>query len=266
MPESFFWLAMAAGFGIAAICGPLGSFVIWRRMAYFGDTLSHSSLLGIALGLFLQIHLISAVIISCLAIALLLLALERQQTIPTDTLLGLLAHTSLSLGLVMLSFMEHVRVDLMAYLFGDLLAVQWLDLCWIYGGGSVVILCLIRFWNPLLSMTVNQDIARIEGVQVTHMKALLMLIMSLVIAVAMKFVGALLITSLLIIPAATVRCFSKTPERMAINASFTGALAVFFGLILSWWQNTPAGPSVVVSAFCLFLLSWVGKFLLQYTD
>lgn len=259
MFDHFFGLAFAAGLGITLVCGPLGSFVVWRRMAYFGDTLAHSSLLGIALGIFLQANLILAVALGCVFIAVLLLTLEQQRQIPTDTLLGILAHTSLSLGLVLLSFMENVRVDLMAYLFGDLLAVQWQDLLWIYGGGVFVFYCLFRCWNGLLNVTVNPEIAQIEGVSVQKMKAVLMLLMALVIAVAMKFVGALLITSLLIIPAAAARRFSRTPEQMAVYASCIGALSVFLGLCLSWWQDTPAGPSVVVSAFLLFLFSWIVK-------
>ena len=249
--------ALLAGLGIAALAGPLGSFVVWRKMAYFGDTLSHASLLGIALGFLLNVNLNLAVIVCCLMLAILLVSLQKQKVIATDTLLGILAHSALSLGLVAVSFLDHVRIDLMAYLFGDLLSVTSTDLLWIYGGVVLVIGLLIALWRPLLSMTINEDLAQVEGINVDRMRLILMLMIGLVIAVAMKFVGALIITSLLIIPAATARRFALSPESMAVIASLLGSIAVILGLALSFHYDTPAGPSVVVSAAALFLFSQI---------
>lgn len=247
--------ALIAGIGIAALAGPLGSFVVWRKMAYFGDTLSHASLLGIALGFLFNINLNLALVICCLALAVILVSLQKQKYVATDTLLGILAHSALSLGLVAVSFLDHVRIDLMAYLFGDLLAVTTTDLLWIYGGGVIVMGLLITLWRPLLSMTINEELAQVEGVNVDLMRLLLMLMVGLVIAVAMKFVGALIITSLLIIPAATARRFAQSPEFMAGLASVIGSIAVVLGLAMSWHYDTPAGPSVVVAAAAMFMLS-----------
>ncbi|MDO6705737.1 zinc ABC transporter permease subunit ZnuB [Photobacterium sp. 1_MG-2023] len=247
--------AFAAGIGISMLAGPLGSFVVWRKMAYFGDTLSHASLLGIALGFLFNINLNLALMICCLTLAVILVSLQKQRVIATDTLLGILAHSALSLGLVAISFMDHIRIDLMAYLFGDLLAVSTEDLIWIYGGGALVLGLLIVLWRPLLSMTINEDLAQVEGVNVELMRLLLMLMVGMVIAVAMKFVGAIIITSLLIIPPATARRFSRSPESMAVLATVIGCISVFLGLSMSWHYDTPAGPSVVVSAAFLFLLS-----------
>lgn len=247
--------ALIAGVGIAVLAGPLGSFVVWRKMAYFGDTLSHASLLGIALGFLFNINLNLALLICCLALAVILVGLQKQKYVATDTLLGILAHSALSLGLVAVSFLDHVRIDLMSYLFGDLLAVTPSDLLWIYGGGAIVMTMLITLWRPLLSMTINEELAQVEGVNVDLMRLLLMIMVGMVIAVAMKFVGALIITSLLIIPAATARKFSRSPEMMAALASGLGIIAVMCGLAMSWHYDTPAGPSVVVAAAALFLLS-----------
>ncbi|MCW8327555.1 zinc ABC transporter permease subunit ZnuB [Photobacterium sp. SDRW27] len=247
--------ALIAGIGIAVLAGPLGSFVVWRKMAYFGDTLSHASLLGIALGFLFNINLNLALVICCLALAVILVSLQKQKYVATDTLLGILAHSALSLGLVAVSFLDHVRIDLMAYLFGDLLAVTTIDLLWIYGGGIIVMGLLIALWRPLLSMTINEELAQVEGVNVDLMRLLLMLMVGLVIAVAMKFVGALIITSLLIIPAATARRFAPSPEVMAGLASLIGSVAVVLGLAMSWHYDTPAGPSVVVAAAAMFMLS-----------
>lgn len=244
-----------AGLGIALIAGPLGSFVVWRKMAYFGDTLAHASLMGLAFGFLFDINLYLALVICCLLLAVALVTLQRQQLIAADTLLGILAHSALSIGLVAVSFLDNVRIDLMSYLFGDLLAVTPQDLIFIYSGVVVVGIILAVFWRPLLATTINEELASVEGHNVDLMRLVLMLLIGLVIAVGMKFVGALIITSLLIIPGATARRFARSPEQMAIIASLIGAIAVLIGLSLSWHFDTPAGPSVVISAAGLFLLS-----------
>ncbi len=247
--------ALLAGVGVAAVAGPLGAFVVWRRMAYFGDTLAHSALLGIALGILADINLNLAVVLCCLLLSLLLVSLQRKRLIATDTLLGIMAHSALSLGMVAISFLPDVRIDLTGYLFGDLLAVTREDLYWIYGGGALVVGLLIKLWTPLLAITVDEELAQVEGVPVARVRLALMLLVGIVIAVAMKIVGVLLITSLLIIPAAAARRLSRTPEQMALRASAIGAVAVCLGLGASYQWDTPAGPSVVVSAALLFLLS-----------
>ncbi|MCL4111099.1 zinc ABC transporter permease subunit ZnuB [Vibrio lentus] len=251
--------SILAGLGIALIAGPLGSFVVWRKMAYFGDTLAHASLMGLALGFLFNINLYLALLICCLMLAVLLVTLQKQKLVATDTLLGILAHSALSLGLVAVSFLDNVRVDLMSYLFGDLLAVSPTDLVFIYAGAAVIGLVLAIFWRPLLSTTVNEDLAAVDGINIDLMRLILMLLVGIVIAVGMKFVGALIMTSLLIIPAATARKFANTPEQMAFLASVIGSISVFGGLSLSWFYDTPAGPSVVISAAAMFMLSQMVK-------
>ena len=256
MPD-FLLHALLAGLALALVAGPLGSFVVWRRMAYFGDTLSHSALLGVALGLLLDISPTLAVTLGCVLLAVLLVTLQQRQPLASDTLLGILAHSSLSLGLVTLSFMPEVRIDLMSYLFGDLLAVSRSDLYWILAGSAAVLVALGLLWRPLLAITVHEELARVEGLPVAAIRLGLMLLIAVVIAVAMKIVGVLLITSLLIIPAAAAQRHARTPEQMAGGASVLGLLAVCGGLALSWFKDTPAGPSIVVCAAALFLLSFL---------
>jgi len=252
MPD-FMIYALLGGLGVAAISGPLGCFVVWRRMAYFGDTLAHSALMGIALGLLLDINMNIAIATVCIFIALALVILLKQRQLASDTLLGILAHASLSIGLVVVSFIDDVRIDLTAYLFGDLLAITAVDLAWIYGGAILVGGLLAILWRPLLMMTIHEELAKVEGLPVERLRLILMLLFSIVIAVAMKIVGVLLITAMLIIPAATARRISNTPELMALNAGILGMLSVCLGLTLSYFTDTPAGPSVVVSAFALFI-------------
>ena len=252
--DDFVIRALIAGGGIALLAGPLGSFVVWRRMAYFGDTLAHSALLGVSLGFLLGVNPMVGVMAVCVALALALVALQRRRTLAADTLLGILSHGSLSLGLVALAFLETLRVDLMAYLFGDILSVTDGDLMAIYGGGAVALTGLALLWRRLLAVTVDEDLARVEGMPVDALRLAFMLLIALVIAIAMKIVGILLITSLLIIPAAAARRFARTPEGMAALASVLGVVAVAAGLLASLNWDLPGGPSVVVAAAALFLL------------
>ncbi|MGL4455928.1 MAG: zinc ABC transporter permease subunit ZnuB, partial [Plesiomonas sp.] len=206
------WLA---GMLLTLATGPLGSFVVWRRMAYFGDTLAHASLLGVALGFLLDVNPYFTILGLTVVLGAGLVWLERKPYLAIDTLLGILAHSSLSLGLVTVSLMSDVRVDLMAYLFGDLLAITWGDISWICIG-SLTVLAVLRWqWDALLSVTINPELAYVDGINLNKMRLLLMLTTAITIGLAMKFVGALIIPSLLIIPAATARRFSRTPEQMA---------------------------------------------------
>lgn len=249
-------VALLAGMGVALVAGPLGSFIVWRRMAYFGDTLAHSALLGVAAGIFLQVSPLWAVLCSSILLALLLVVLQRQKILADDTLLGILSHSALAAGLVAVSVLADTRVDLYAFLFGDLLTAQWADLAAIYAMAAVVLAVLIGFWQPLIFSTLDEDLARVEGVPTELLRTVLMLLIAVVIAFSMKVVGVLLITALLIIPAATARRMSKTPEGMAVGASVLGACSVVLGLGASFWLDTPAGPSIVLSASLLFFLSW----------
>ena len=254
MPD-FLLNALLAGLALALVAGPLGSFVVWRRMAYFGDTLAHAALLGVAVGLLLDVSPTLAVTVGCVLLGVLVVTLPQRQPLAADTLLGILAPSTLSLGLVVLSFNREVRIDLLGYLFGDLLAVGPSDLLWIVAGSALVLACLLALWRQLLAVTVHEELAQVEGLPVAGLRLTLVLLVALVIAVAMKIVGVLLITSLLIIPAAAAQRHSRTPEQMAIGASLLGMLAGGGGLRLSWFEDTPAGPSIVVCAASLFLLS-----------
>jgi zinc transport system permease protein len=257
--DEFLVRALMAALGVAAIAGPLGSFVVWRRMAYFGDTLSHAALLGITLGFLLGVDPTIGIIGVCAAVALLLALGQRQSVLASDTLLGILSHGALSLGLVSLAFMETLRVDLIGYLLGDVLSVTWGDIAVVYIGGAGVLGILIWLWRPLLAITVHEDLARVEGVPVRRVQLAFMMIIAVTIAIAMKVVGILLITSLLIIPAAAARALSRTPEQMAVVASAAGMLAVLAGLAGSFQWDLPSGPAIVTAAGILFALSLIGR-------
>ena len=255
MFDDFFSRALIGGFGVAVGAGPLGCFIIWRRLAYFGDTLSHSALLGVAIALLLELNITLSVFIVSVLVALMLLVLQKRASLSSDALLGLLAHSVLAIGLVVLAFMSWVRVDLMGFLFGDILAITTVDLALIWGGGAVVLAILAKIWKALFAATVSYDLALAEGGKPDQVNLVFMVLMAAVIAVSMKIVGVLLITALLIIPAAAARRFATSPEQMAVVAIILGIVSVYIGLNGSLEFDTPAGPSIVVAALACFVLS-----------
>ena len=255
MLDDFFIRAVVGGIGVALLAGPLGCFIVWRRLAYFGDTLSHSALLGVAMALLLNMNITITVFIISVVVSMLLILLQRRASLSSDALLGLLAHSTLAVGLVVLAFMTWVRVDLMGFLFGDILAITITDIAIIWIGGLTVLVLVSFIWKPLLASTVSYEIAVAEGLRPDLANFLFMVLMAGVIAVSMKIVGVLLITALLIIPAASARRFSGNPEIMAVMASILGAASVWLGLEGSLKWDTPAGPSIVVAALAFFIIS-----------
>ena len=255
MLDDFVIRSLVVGLGVAAVAGPMGCFVVWQRMSYFGAAISHSALLGVALGFAFEFDPLVGILVVCLLFAIGMTILERSIQLASDTLLGIFAHVALSLGIIAVSFLETVRLDLMGYLFGDILAVTWLDIVWIYAGGAVALAILATIWRSMLAITVHEELAAAEGVAVGRNRLFFTLLLATVIAMAMKIVGILLIISLLIIPAATARAISRTPEHMALWAAVVGALAVAGGLGASLRWDTASGPSIVAVAFVLFLAS-----------
>ena len=256
MPD-FVLYALIAGVGVAIVMGATGVFVVWRRMAYFGDTLAHSALLGVAIGFLCGINVNIGIIGVCLTVAIGMVYLRSQRHLAEDTLLGILAHSSLALGLVSISFVSALRIDLMTYLFGDILSVTPADIGWVYGGGAIALGVLAWLWKDLVAITVHEDLARTEGVNVIRTQIAFMMLFALVIAMAMKIVGILLVTALLIIPAATARRFSRTPEQMALFAAIAGSLSVALGLEGSLLWDLPSGPSIVVASALIYVVSIV---------
>jgi zinc transport system permease protein len=251
MLDDFLIRAGLAGIGLSLATGPLGAFVVWRRMAYFGDATAHAAILGVALALAtdLPIGLGTLVVAAAMALAVSGLAARGWAM---DTTLGVLAHSALAFGLVAVSFFPAVRTDLSAYLFGDILAVSRTDLALIWAGAALVAALLAWRWQALLTATLNEDLAHASGINPDRERLVLTLALALTVAVALKVVGALLIAALLIIPAAAARALARSPEAMALGAIAIGAVSTLAGLQLSLWQDTPAGPSIIVAAATLF--------------
>lgn len=254
MLDDFLVRAALAGIGVACAAGPLGAFVIWRRMAYFGDATAHSAILGVALALGFGISVFAGTLVVALAMALAVAHLASRGH-AMDTVLGVLAHSALALGLVAVSFLPSVRVDLSSLLFGDILAVTHTDLIVIWGGALAVAALLVWRWRPLLTATLNPELAASAGIDPRRESLVLMLALAIVVAVALKVVGALLIAAMLIIPAAAARGFTRTPEAMAGFAVVIGWIATGAGLQVSLSFDTPTGPSIVTAAAAVYALS-----------
>jgi zinc transport system permease protein len=254
MLDDFLVRAGLAAVGLSLATGPLGAFVVWRRMAYFGDATAHAAVLGVALALATDLPIGLGTLVVALAMAVTVAGLSARGW-AMDTTLGVLAHSALAFGLVAVSFFPAVRTNLSAYLFGDILAVSRADLGLVWLGALAVAALLAWRWQALLTTTLNEDLAHAAGLRPDRERLVLVVALAVVVAVALKVVGALLIAAMLIIPAATARGIAKTPEAMALGAVAIGAASGLGGLGLSLWQDTPTGPSIIVVAAVLFALS-----------
>jgi zinc transport system permease protein len=254
-PDPFVWRALLAAVGLAIIAAPLGCIVVWRRMSYVGETLAQAGLLGVALGLAARIDLTLAVVIAAIAAAGVLTLLGRQQMVPLDSALGLTHHATLALGIVAISLAKGPGIDLMSYLFGDVFAVTDADLIWIYVGGAVVLGVVFYLWKPLVRLSLHEDLATAEGVNPRLSRGAFDLMLAIVIAVAMKIVGVLLVMAFLVVPAVAARPLSGTPGRMAILAAAIAILSVVLGLWLSLSSDIPGGPAIVLAMCAIAAIS-----------
>ena len=257
MLDDFFIRALLAGIGIALVTGPLGCFIIWRRLSFFGDTLAHAALLGVTMAVFFEINIAFSVFLISSVVALILIKLQKSTKLPGDALLGLLAHSSLAVGLVVIGFLTSIRFDVMGLLFGDILAVNQNDLLLIWIGGAFILLILKFIWKPLFASTVNHELAEAEGMEPNKFNAIFTILMAAVIAISIKIVGLLLITGMLIMPAAMGRNLSNNPQQMVKLSVIGGLLSVIIGLFSSLQLNTPSGPSIITAALILFCFSLI---------
>ncbi len=254
-PDPFVWRAFFAAVGLAVVAAPLGCIVVWRRMSYVGETLSQAGLLGVALGLAASVDLTLAVILAAIVAAAVLTLLQRQTVVPLDSALGLMHHATLALGIAAISLVKGPGIDLMSYLFGDVFAVTRADLIWVYAGGAVVLGIMLYLWKPLVRLSLHEELATAEGINPKLPRAAFDLLLAVVIAVAMKIVGVLLVMAFLVVPAVAARPLSTTPERMALLAAGMAILGVILGLWLSLSSDVPGGPSIVIALCTIAAIS-----------
>ena len=256
MLDDFLVRAALASVGLAVAAAPLGCFIVWRRMAFFGDATAHAAMLGVALSLAFSLPIFPGVLFVALLMAVTVSSLSGRGY-AMDTLLGVMAHSALAIGLVVVSFLSGIRLDLMAYLFGDILAVSKFDVGMIWTGAVLVLVLMSVRWSGILLSTLNPDLAQASGISPKREQLILSIALAIVVAVAIKVVGVLLIAAMLIIPAATARPFSRTPEVMAVMAAAIGSSASLIGLRASYVFDTPTGPSMVCAATLMFVIASV---------
>ena len=262
--DPFVVRALAASVGLAIVAAPLGCIVVWRRMAYVGETLAQASLLGVALGLALKLNLTLSVIVAAVAAALLLIAFGRQKLLALDSVLGLMHHAALALGVISIGLLKGPSIDLMSFLFGDVFAVTSSDLAWVFGGGALVLALTLWLWRPLVQLSLHEDLATAEGIDPRLARGVFDIMLAVVIAVAMKIVGILLVMAFLIVPAVAARPLATTPERMAVIAAGIAAVSALAGIALSLNYDTPGGPSIVLAmtgcaALSLLAAGWIRR-------
>jgi zinc transport system permease protein len=253
--SDFFFRALLAGSLFSIMAGPLGSIIIWRRLAFFGDTLAHSALLGISLSFFFHLPPTLGILVFSIALGVALIRFSAHKALALDTLLAIFSHASLGFGLVALSLSSGLQTHFNQYLFGDILAIDQKDLLMLAVGVVVVIGTTWFYWQRLLTTIISEELAISEGIPVHRIKLVFMVLLAVCVSVALKIVGALLLTALLIIPAATARYFAKTPAQMTVSASVVAILSVIIGLFGSLQFDLPTAPLIVCSAFCVFFFS-----------
>ncbi len=252
--DPFILRGILAGLAVAMISGLVGCFVVWRRMSYYGESIAHSSLLGVGLGILMGVGINLGIVFTCLLFGILFLWLQQSKLLSSDTLLGVLAHLALSIGIIVIS-MNRIKIDVHAFLFGDILAVTQNDLWGMYLAVLFVVIIICLNWSSLLLVTIDEDLAKAEGVNPLFINLLLTSILTIVVAVSIQIIGLLLITAMLIIPAATSRRLVNSPEKMAIVATLLGIISVILGIYLSVEIDAPSGPSIVVVSAVLFFIS-----------
>lgn len=246
-------VSLFAGIGIAIVAGVLGCFILWGRMAYFSDSLAQSSLLTVALSILYSFNVNLGILIICSLFSLILAYCQYKNILSVDSILGILANSMLSVAIIIVAFMDNVDFSIHQYLFGDLDLIKISDLYWIYIGGLFIIVLIIINWSSLLLSTINEDLARAENLNVFAMNVMKMLLLSIFVAVSMRVLGILLITSMLLIPAATSRQLTKSPETMAIVSALIGIASMLLGLWMSICFDLPSGPIIIVVSTSIFV-------------
>lgn len=259
MLDDFIIRALLGGIAVAIAAGPLGSFIVWKKMAFFGDALAHSAVLGVLIGIILGINQSISIAIFAIIFSAFITIMQKQKFFSGDTILGMATHGALAVGVIIFSLVAPTKFNLTNLLFGDILATSYEDIAIMYSGAAIIIGSMIYIWQPLLLATVNEDLARVEGVNVNIISLVFTLLVSVMVALSIKIVGVLLVSSLLIIPAATARIFSKTPEYMATLASAIGVVSILLGMFASLKMDTQTGPSIVVALLVIFVAAYAAS-------
>jgi len=253
--DDFLVRSVIAGLIMVAIAAPMGCLMVWQRLAFLSDTLGHAAVMGVGLGLLLEVTPVFGV----LAVALLIVfSLNRVNTFNSalsETTLAIISHTGLAGGIILVGLLPAQAVNLEAILFGDLLATTSADLIRLLITTVVLLLLLLHHWRSFVAVSVSREIAQAEGIEVRKVQLLMYIMIALLVAVMMKVMGVLLIAAMLVIPTTSARLFSRSPEQMVAVSALYGLGALAGGITSSFHFDWQTGPAIVVSATMLLLIT-----------
>ena len=253
--DDFLLRALFAGLIMVVIAAPMGCLMVWQRLAFLSDTLGHAAVMGVGLGLMLQIEPLYGVLAVALVIVFSLSRVSHFNNALSETTLAIISHTGLAGGIILVGLLPAPTVNLEAILFGDLLATTRGDLLNRLLTTIVLLVWLLRYWRAFVAVSVSREIAQAEGIEVRRVQALMYVMIALLVAVMMKVLGVLLIAALLVIPTSSARLFSRSPEQMVLISGLYGLAALGGGLTGSFQFDWQTGPAIVISATLLLLLT-----------
>ncbi len=250
MLDKFLIYSIFTGIAIAASLCPLGCVVLWRRMPYFGDAISHSAVLGIVLGLMLNIDTTIGIMFVSILFSFLLISMKD---LVSNVMVVIISYSFLALGLFLLPFLvENTQVDIFSYLFGDILLVGMHEIVVILIS-SILVLCWLYFrWQKLLILAINKEMAYVDGINTRKIDLEFFLVTAFMIAISIKIVGVMLIAAMLVVPAAAARNISRSPSGMLLKSIMFGGVSVSLGIYASYIMDSPSGPSIVLASVVLF--------------
>jgi zinc transport system permease protein len=253
--DDFLLRAVLAGLIMVVIAAPMGCLMVWQRLAFLSDTLGHAAVLGVGLGLMLQLEPIFGVLAVALVIVFSLSRVSSFNSALSETTLAIISHTGLAGGIILVGLLPGPAVNLEAILFGDLLATTSADLLNLLLTTVLLLVLLLRHWRAFVAVSVSREIAQAEGIEVRRIQFLMYIMIALLVAVMMKVMGVLLIAAMLVIPTTSARLFSRSPEQMVYISGLYGLFALGGGITSSFHFDWQTGPAIVVSATVLLLLT-----------
>jgi zinc transport system permease protein len=253
--DDFLVRSVIAGLIMVAIAAPMGCLMVWQRLAFLSDTLGHAAVMGVGLGLLLEVTPVFGVLAVALLIVFSLNRVNSFNSALSETTLAIISHTGLAGGIILVGLLPAQAVNLEAILFGDLLATTRADLTRLLITTAVLLLLLLHHWRSFVAVSVSREIAQAEGIEVRKVQLLMYIMIALLVAVMMKVMGVLLIAAMLVIPTSSARLFSRSPEQMVAVSALYGLGALAGGISSSFHFDWQTGPAIVVSATMLLLIT-----------
>ena len=261
--DDFVVRSVIAGLLMITIAAPMGCLMVWQRLAFLSDTLGHAAVLGVGLGLWLQLHPMVGVLAVVVLIVISLSRVVSFNNALSETTLAVISHSGLAAGLILLGTMPSQTISLESILFGDLLATTVTDLGLIFATVVILVFLLLQHWRSFVAVSVSREVAQAEGIEVRRLQFLMYLMIALLVAVMMKVMGVLLIAAVLVIPTSSARLLSKSPEQMVLISALFGAASLGGGMLSSFQFDWQTGPAIVLSAAVLLIVTLLVKRLVR---